>query len=323
VFPDLNLTGFKATAWFDFIKFRSLVHGAHFSRSLSSRVRNPTKPGPDGCYEATLHDPTRDDLHFLMTELEDPRLNAVEIYIDLSPKNPHASDHVLQLEQCFLALAARLRVDDRHPTGAGFKSALTDNTRTPLTGRLPLVGEEMVIGHHSTGVNFKLYLKRSDQKRDLPQAAWRVRMEITMMGDGLGLFGLRNVSSLKDFGYRRAFARLFQVVDAATVRQRSDWSEALRSEADAKLQRRWRRVGVHAIGPKHMPEDALEATRQAVKYREAPGKHQTLSPRHYRFHLHHEAHRLIADSLRRMDYAMKSERFPGTAAGGCGADSQH
>lgn len=299
---DLRLDGFKVRASIDFIQFASLLHPAHLKEHLTGRVETPGKPGDDSHYVVTLHDPTPDDIRFLRDKFVDPPLRGLELSIDFFAPGPAPNEQWAQLESCYLALAARLRVDDRHPTGAGFKAAYAGPHRmTPLNVRLALVNETLYIGHRDTGANFKLYLKTKDRSELLPAAEQRVRMEITIGQSCLGLFGFKRIGSMFGYRYRGAFAKHFQVVERVTVRDRADWPAEMKSRAERALNKRWPKVGVHAIGPARMPADALAATREAAARREVRGPHAVLPARHYRFHRHQRAHALIANALQQLE----------------------
>lgn len=314
MFPDLDLTGFEATAGLDYVKFLTPVHGSHYRNYLSQKVNIDSKPASNGFYRGTLHDPTSEDLNTLVS-LDNPALDCVEIFIDFRLNGEEIPNRIERLERCFLALAARLRPDDRHPTGAGFKGAFISGKARPLNTHLARVGETVVIGHRTTGVNFRLYFKKKDQHQAIPDSEWRVRMEITVSGLGLAIFNLHRVSDLRDHKYRRTFAKHFQIVDRVSVRERADWSETFRKEAQKNLDRRWPQVGVHAIAPIRYPEDASEETLRAARYRERPGPHQVLPAKAYRFHVHAEAHKLIADALRSLERKLATKRYSGRISG--------
>jgi hypothetical protein len=313
MFPDLDLTGFEATAGLDYVKFLTPVHGSHYRNYLSQKVNIDSKPASNGFYTGTLHDPTAKDLNTLES-LDNPSLAGVEIFIDFWLNDKAIPNRIEQLERCFLALAARLRTDDRHPTGAGYKCAFGSKSHPPNT-HLALASETIVIGHRSTGVNFRMYFKKMDQYKALPDSEWRVRMEIFISGLGLAMFNLHRVSDLRDYKYRRTFAKHFKIVDRVSVRTRADWSETFRKDAQKKLDRRWPQVGVHAIAPIRYPDDASEVTLQAGRYRERPGRHQVLPAKAYKFHVHAEAHKLIADALRSLERKLATKRNSGRITG--------
>lgn len=311
--PSLDLEPFNLVAGFDYLKFYFPIHGAALDFGAD---RCKSKPCHDAAsdYVVTLHDPARREIEHLIQEGDDPALAGLELFVDFMPRgavDPMA--RVALLEQCFCALVTRFRPEDHSKAGVGYKAAHRGSVGKPFHNRIPDPSEEAVFGHRSTGLNFKLYLKKKDQGKALPMENWRVRLEVSMDRYGLYLIGIDKTSSLLGFGYRRAFAKSFKIVDRATVRQRARWSPATVREVTERLERGWRAAGVHAVGHGPMPEDALTQTIAMADWRAANGRLRTIDPKLLVLHVHREANRRIGEALRQLDRRMEQRVSGGPA----------
>ncbi|MGS0753741.1 hypothetical protein ACVBEH_02680 [Roseateles sp. GG27B] len=215
----------------------------------------------------------------------------------------------------FLALATRFRPEDHSPTGVGYKAAHMGKAGVPFHDRIPSSLETLVYGHRTSGLNFKLYLKRHDHGVELPLEKWRVRLEITMQRYGLYLVGLNRVSSLFAFGYRKAFAKCFKVIDGVSVRNRARWSRSRTLAFQGRAERGWRRAGINAFGHGPMPVEALPATVAAAEWRTQNGKFKTIDPALHVLHPHLDANALIGQALRQLDRRMKQRISGGGKVG--------
>lgn len=309
--PSLDLTLFKAVARFDFVRFNFLLHGDALGLGAKRCYSHLNEQQHDGDWLVTIHDPSRSELERLVHEGEDPPLNGLELAVDFELKDDVPMNARVQaLEQCFLALATRFRPEDHSPTGVGYKAAHVGRVGQPFHTRVPSSQETLVYGHKNTGLNFKLYLKRQDHGNELPLDQWRVRLEITMQRYGLNLVGLNRVSSLFGFGYRKALAKCFRVIDGVSVRNRTRWSVARKRACKGRAERGWKRAGVNAFGHGPMPLDALPSTIAAAQWRERNGEFKTIDPAPHIFHPHLLASALIGQALRQLDRRM-AQRFSG------------
>lgn len=314
--PSLDLEQFKVVAGLDYLKFYFPIHGAALDLE-TNRCNSTFVDSPYGDYIVTLQDPARHEIERLIQDGEDPGLCGLEVFVDFVPLgtvDPIA--RVDLLEQCFRALVTRFRPEDHSLTGVGYKAAHRGPKGKPFHNRIPDPSEEAVFGHRSSGLNFKLYLKKTDQGKELPIESWRVRLEATVDQYGLYLIGINKTSSLLGFGYRRAFAKCFKIIDRATVRQRSRWSPATVIEVTKWLERGWRAAGINAVGHGPMPVDALKQTIASAEWRSVNGRFKTIDPKLLVLHAHRAANSRIGEALRQLDRRLAQRVSGGPAAKG-------
>ena len=300
--PELVLDGFAVTAKIDYVQVFCEVRLGDLP-GLAERC-NWTRNLPNEGWLLTVHDASRRDIDVIVRELQDPPMTALEVAVDFK-LGPGLADVLRQasLATMFSALAARFRPEDNALFGAGFKGGFSGRGKpSPFHRRLPRPSESLVYGHRGEGQNAKLYFKQQDAGVDLAPSEWSVRLEVTMYGPALFEYGVREVSGLYGFGFRKKLAKSFRIVDRAAVRYRKQRSDESAAELSSLLSKAWSRAGVNALFPPTLPPDASKFARDAVAGR----KHQLLPIKGYRLVRHAAAHLLIGNALRQLDRRMAS-----------------
>lgn len=306
--PDLNLDGLVAKAKIDYLqvfcrtKEKVLAGAEHRCRWRPLH--------PDDGFSLTVHDATRRDIDALIRELHNPPVLALEVAVDFKVRPELDIEGISStLELTHTALAVRFRPEDKLLFGAGFKGGFLDgNKPKPFHRRLPKPNEELVYGHRGEGQNAKLYLKRQDNNLLLPLREQAVRLEVTMRRPALFEYGVRPLSDLYTFGFRRRLAQVFRIIDRVTVRHRARRSAAKVEELQSRLNAAWARAGINAWAPSHMPPDASGFARDAVAWR----RNELLSPKDYCLERHAQAHELIGNALRQLDRRMTLRKSGGS-----------
>lgn len=231
----------------DYLTLRNLKVGTRLP-PLSGPVR-VVRPSRNTFSErwVTVHDPDRNDIIALGSILHSTSVAVVEISVDLRPK-AHADPVYARklLEQTFLAVAARFRPEDQaywdHISRGAVKSR---GVRVEsLERRLARLGEEVIYGGRYEWMQSKLYLKVMDQGVELPIEEHSVRMELTLRGDGLGLFRILRVQDLIGYPYRRMFTKHFRIIDHPELRAANMLGAAERERRTKRMIRAWSTAGV-------------------------------------------------------------------------------
>lgn len=248
-------------------------------------------------WQVTIHDPTPTDLRTISAAYENPRLMALEVAVDLAPKAmSEPAAHVDMLNSLYLAIAARLRPEDKALWDYGIRGAVSRRGEKPkpLERRHPAPNEQVINGHRGDFMQAKLYLKELDQHVVLPLAERRVRMEVALKRWACMQFGLDRCMDLFDFPYRKRFATHFRIIDRLGVRAASALSETELRKRTLCMQRAWAIAGVGKFAVGDRPrEDKLIGAVAKIRAREKA----QLPADQYKLIRHQEANAKIGSAL--------------------------
>ena len=90
----------------------------------------------------------------------------------------------------------------------------------------------------------KLYLKRVDQLRNLPEAEHRVRMELTIRTGGLMEIDLWTLQDTIGYEFRSRFTKHFRIVSGPRLRLDHKFDEKERIKRVRRMERAWATAGV-------------------------------------------------------------------------------
>lgn len=175
------------------------------------------------------------------------------------------------LVNTFKAIAGRFRPEDATEWGYGRRGGVSaaNAPLKPFHRRFPTQDEELIYGHRGDFMQAKAYLKRTDQRRALPPAEHRVRMEVSLRRAALmdDAFNLRNLEDLLGFPYRRIFAQHFRMIERPEVRSRKGLSKETRTKLEKQMLRAWKTAGVGKFAPSSVlpPETSKSSAQQIAK----------------------------------------------------------
>lgn len=218
-------------------------------------------------WRLTVQNPTQETVHYLMQKLGNPRVGELEISVDLWPLKSIVRDDIeALLLSTFKACACRFRPEDASPWGCGVRGGLNaaNVPPEPFHCRVPGADETLIYAHRGDWLQSKLYYKRTDERRALPLADHRIRIELTLRRYGVQHFGLEFLENLLDYPYRRRFAKHFCIIKAVRVRGAKRLSARTFEKKNRKIQRAWNEVGIgkFAVHPDLPPQTGLFATKQ-------------------------------------------------------------
>lgn len=236
----------------------------------SAEVVNPSKKN-GRTRSLTVHDPVREDIIALSSVMDDALVMALEIAVDLYPKDTLDKDRARStLEQAFLAIAARFRPEDQALWDHGTRGAVkkrADKVK-PLERRQARIGEEVIYGGRGEFMQAKLYIKTQDQGTELPPELHRVRMEITLRRWACKEFGIDHVRDLIDFPFRSKFATHFRIIDRPELRASRKLDPVERDRRTKRMLRAWSTAGVGKFAVGEMKrEEYLIPAQKRVKSR--------------------------------------------------------
>lgn len=261
--PPLPVEALKFAAKIDYATFTN--HGIRISLPRltgSHEWARVHKYSPD--WQLTIQDPTPGDLRVISSAYENPLVMALEVAVDLAPKDmlePVA--HAEMLDTLYLAVAARFRPEDKSLWDYGVRGGVSRKGEKPkpLERRHPTPKEQVIYGHRGDFMQAKLYLKGLDQHVVLPLAERRVRMEVALKRWACIEFGLDRCMDLFDFPFRKSFATHFRIIDRPEVRAARDLTETELRKRTLRMQRAWATAGVakFAVGDRPREDKLINA----------------------------------------------------------------
>ena len=231
---------------------------------------NKLKHGQTG-YTLTLQDPVRQDIETLVKSLDNPPLSAIQITVDLKPKEA-MSDAVRDslLLNTFRAVAGRFRPEDEALWGYGTRGGVSGEGQKPkpFHRRFPEPHEELVYGRKHDRAQATAYWKRTNERESLDPTKQSVRMEYTLWRAGLMELNLDRTSDLFGFKYQQIFARHFRIVSHPRVRAVNKRTEAELARLERRMWRGWDTAGVgkFAISPE-LPTDTIHRYARQIQAR--------------------------------------------------------
>ncbi|WP_439518429.1 hypothetical protein [Hydrogenophaga sp.] len=302
--PPLQVEALKFAAKIDYATFTN--HGIRISlpRLTGSHEWTPQKKHSRD-WQVTVQDPTPSDLRAISVAYENPRLLALEVAVDATPRevlDPVA--HADTLKTLYLAIAARFRPEDKALWDYGVRGALSGKGQKPkpLERRHPTPKEQVIYGRRVDLMQAKLYLKTLDQHVILPVVEQPVRMEIALQRWACVEFGLDTVNDLFGYPYRAKFATHFRIIDRPEVRAARELNEAELRRRTTRMQRAWATAGVakFAVGD-HPREDALIPNVAMVRRR----ARAQLPAEHYKLMRDQHANAKIGNALMGLERRMR------------------
>jgi len=211
--------------------------------------------------QLTIHDPTTADLAQLACLHPEGKIAELEVSVDISPKNsPNEQEHLDALQRIKSEYVAKgLLPKFVRGTNSGFRGAYQPcedggYKLLPFNLRVPGAKEQLLYGHRNDGVQVKVYIKGSDNRRALPAMEHRVRLEVRLGQEGLLHHGLEHAIDLQNFKFRSKLMPYFQHVHDTRPRKWA-WTrgevKSLITHMDEWVARRdqphWESIGVGAF----------------------------------------------------------------------------
>ena len=204
----------------------------------------------------TLHDPSPNDISALAALGGPLRILELEVAVDVRPALTLPLDSRLTMLEAVMVELFAKRLDPR--SGGMMRSSFRAFYRRlaggytvgPFNRRLPLPTDQQLHGGRTDAAQVKAYLKRVDQGRVIELAECVARVEVRLAADGLDAHGLKGLTDLDGFKYRKQLMPYFRHFAGAEQRQRraaSQTSQTLRRALQQIDQRHWQAVGVGAF----------------------------------------------------------------------------
>lgn len=268
--PAVNWDELDCTAKFDYIKVLCLKQG-RFPKLTGTHKWNRQPHGQDG-YTLTVQDPLQSDIQKLIEHLGDPMILSVQLTVDLKPKSTVApTDLEPFLVETFYAVAGRFRPEDKALWSYGRRGGVDGAGKNPkqFHRRFPAPTEELVYGHRNMWMQSTAYLKRTNEGEDLGLNEQRMRMELTLNGEGVTTFGIVRLSNLNGFNYRSAFTKHFRIVGQPRLRAARGRDDAEIVRLERRMWRAWQTAGVGKFGISHeFPPDTIISNIKQIKVRD-------------------------------------------------------
>lgn len=247
----VDFTDFALSAKIDFVTFET--PGRFDLPDLDGKANWPAH---EHGTVLTLHDPSASDIAKLSARVSEANLIKLEVSVDAKPKSAGTDkESNAALERLYYQLVAGLA-----PSGPAINKkrrfmAWFDPYRRklePFNLRPPRVVTTVYWGHRDDPAQVKLYVKRTDRRKSLEWQQWVTRVEVTLAEAGLAKHGLRQLSDLVGFRYRKQLSPYFRL--GTGVRRRRTRGErkipvaavlrAVREKGDKKT---WTKLGAPAF----------------------------------------------------------------------------
>lgn len=248
--PTIDLSDFKFTAGIDYITLKGLTKVA--LPPLNGKAIWPASaPG-----KLTVHDPSQRDIEALIETFPSTFIHELEVYVDIRPAKSLTGELLYAALEAFKAECVAKGHLPRFlsPTNSGFRGAYDPTLKKtlPYNLRVPKAGQQLLNGHRNDSEQAKAYLKKHDQRKDLPQTQHRIRLEARLNMAGADLHGLVTVEDLIGFRFRKELMRYFTHVSGSRTKKarksrRTPLLELLHSTRDELDRTHWERIGVGAF----------------------------------------------------------------------------
>lgn len=248
--PPVDLSDFKFTAGIDFITLKGLtkvplppLHG--------KAIWPASAPG-----KLTVHDPSQRDIEALIEVFPSTIIDELEIYVDIRPAKSLTGELLFKALETFKAECVAKGHLPRFlsPKNSGFRGAYDPTLKktVPYNLRVPKADQQLLNGHRNDSEQAKAYLKRRDQRKELPQTQHRIRLEARMNMLGVDLHSLVTVEDLIGFKFRKELMPYFTHVSGSRTKKarksrRTPLLEFLHSTRDKLDRPHWERIGVGAF----------------------------------------------------------------------------
>jgi hypothetical protein len=154
------------------------------------------------------------------------RLLELEVAVDVSPRPRMQGKERLQLlEDTVIDLFAS-ELDPSRARGmrnqfrAFYRRLENGYIIRPFNLKLPIPTDQQLHGGRDDDCQVKVYLKRTDQKKQLREADWVARVEVRLSGDGLESRNLSVIHDMFGFRFRKQLMPFFTHVRGSRRRKR-------------------------------------------------------------------------------------------------------
>lgn len=306
--PDFDFDRLKIRAKIDFV---TIVTEAKLGQAFAGGQQAQWVPNKG---VSTLHDPTEDDLYNLSKTVPMAALMEYELAVDFfSVDGLSAYDRETVLRRTFAAIAGRYRPEDVALYGYRRRGGVKSRgvAPVPFHDRFPDAEEQLLWGGRGDWMQAKVYLKRTDNNKELPIEAHCVRIELAVRRGALLEMGVVSVGDMLTQNYRKTFCKHFRMIHG--VRERLRRERPATAALKRRIARGWARAGVGAFAlGKGLPVEAGKLTEAAVRNR----ARRQVPVDMVKLDRHVKANARIGNALQQLDRRMSARVSSGAMAPG-------